>query len=85
MALDKRNLCAINNLLGSLEVYNESKNAFNEGDRVRVVGKVVDSGEFGKIKSVAPSGHFFVVKLDDGAVRSYHESDIAISEDEEEE
>jgi len=84
MDIDKRNLSAINNLLGSLEVYNESKNTFNEGDRVRVVGKVVDSGEYGKIKSIAPSGHFFVVKMDDGAVRSYHESDIALSEEEEE-
>jgi hypothetical protein len=54
----------------------ESEETFNEEDWIKVVGRVSGHGKRGKVTGVAPSGHFSVVKFDDGTSASYHNSDL---------
>lgn len=56
---------------------------FAEGDRVKATAHY--GGKAGHIESTAPSGHFHVVKHDDGTKSSYHESDLRPHDDDEDE
>lgn len=51
---------------------------FDEGAGVKVTGRVGGQGQVGVIHSVAPSGHFYIVKFPDGTRASYHESDLTL-------
>jgi len=59
----------------------ESEETFNEEDWIKVVGRVSGQGKRGKVTGVAPSGHFSVVKFDDGTSASYHNSDLEHSDE----
>ena len=67
----------VNDLLGRIDdVYGDSsKKKFNEGDRIRITGSVIDSGQLGIVNKI--SGNFVTVKMDDGCVRNYHQTDIS--------
>ena len=59
----------------------ESEETFNEDDWVKVVGRISGQGKRGKVIGVAPSGHFSVVKFNDGTSASYHNSDLEHSDE----
>lgn len=63
----------------------ERPGQFRIGDPVKVTAPVMGQGQVGEIHDTAPSGHFHIVKFPDGSKSSYHESDLSLHEDGEDE
>lgn len=62
----------------------KESSGFSEGEEVKVVGNVSGEGKIGIIRDMAPSGHFYVVKFNDGTSSSYHESNLIAYEGDDE-
>lgn len=69
------------NYSGEYNVYEQ----FQEGDQVKVTGKVFGQGKEGTVTHVGQGGAFVVVKHNDGGVSSYHHTDITPYEEDEDE
>jgi ribosomal protein L24 len=67
-----------------MKLYELMKHKFNVGDTVVVNKRMEHGGEKGEVIEMSSSSGFVVVKLVGGGKHSFHESDLELVEDDDE-
>lgn len=58
------------------QVTESSMHDINEGDKVRIIGNVANSGKIGTVMYLSPSGEFCCVEFKDGTGGYYSCADV---------